>query len=170
MLLGMSLFAFTIFHTALSLIGIAAGFVVAAQLLRSRQSGGWTAVFLWATILTCVTGFMFPVDKVLPSHVVGVLSLVLLALALFGLYRARLAGNWRWIYAGTAVAALYLNTFVLVVQAFLKIPALAAIAPTQSHPVFVGAQSVVLVAFVIVGIFAMRGFRPRTDFIGMRAA
>ena len=107
-----------------------------------------------------MTGYFLPADRILPSHIVGAISLVLLAAALAGLYKYRLAGAWRWIYASTAVAALYLNVFVLVFQAFLKVPALRALAPTQSEPPFKLTQAVVLLAFVVIGVLAVRRFRP----------
>ena len=112
MILGMSLSTFTLFHVVLSLIGIAAGFVVLVGLLNSRVQSGWTMVFLATTILTSVTGYFFPVDRLLPSHIVGAISLVVLALAVAALYQFRLAGAWRWIYVVSALVALYLNVFV----------------------------------------------------------
>jgi len=132
MILGLSTSAFTTFHVVLSLIGIVAGLVAVIGMLGSRTLDGWTAIFLGTTILTSVTGFFFPVDKVLPSHVVGVISLVVLAAAVLALYIYRLRGSWRWIYAATATLALYLNVFVLVVQGFLKVPFLHA-PPGRSH-------------------------------------
>jgi len=160
MILGMSLSTFTQLHVALSLVGILTGLVVLAGLLRSQVAGGVTAVFLITTILTSATGFLFPVKEILPSHIVGIISLVALAIAVYALYSRRLAGSWRWIYVAAAVFALYLNVFVLVVQAFLKVPALHAIAPTQSDPAFGATQLVVLVLFIWLGIRAARSFRP----------
>src|SRR5262245_26522872 len=121
MTLGLSLSAFTTLHVIISLIGIGSGLVVLCGMLASRPPGGWSALFLASTILTSVTGFMFPFNGLLPSHVVGAISLVLLAVALLALYVFRLAGSWRWIYVTTALAALYLNVFVGVVQAFQKL-------------------------------------------------
>lgn len=147
-------------HVALSLVGIATGLVVAWGLLGARPLPGWTGVFLATTVLTSVTGYFLPADRILPSHIVGAISLVLLALALAALYKYRLTGAWRWIYVSTAVAALYLNVFVLVFQAFLKVPALNALAPTQSEPAFKLTQGVVLLAFIAIAVLAVRRFHP----------
>src|SRR6185436_20070828 len=118
---GMSLATFTLVHVILSLIGIFTGLVVLIGMLNSNRLSGLTAVFLVTTLLTSATGFLFPFDKVLPSHLVGIISLVVLSLAILALYVFRLAGSWRWIYVGSAVLSLYLNVFVAVVQAFLKV-------------------------------------------------
>ena len=150
---------FTIVHVVFSLVGIISGFVVAAGLLSSKRLDGWTMLFLTTTLATSLTGFGFPVERLLPSHVVGALSVVVLAAAIFARYVRLLAGGWRGIYVVTAVAALYFNVFVLVVQLFLKVPALNALAPTQSEPPFAIAQLIVLVAFVALGIAAVRRFR-----------
>jgi hypothetical protein len=157
----MSLATFTSFHVILSLIGILAGVVVLFAMFGSNRLPGWTAVFLATTILTSVTGFFFPFEKLLPSHIVGIISLVVLGAALLALYGYRLAGPWRWIYVATAVLALYLNVFVAVVQAFLKFSALHDLAPTQSEPPFVIAQAAVLVTFALLFVVAVRAFRPR---------
>lgn len=151
---------FTLAHVALSLVGLFAGAVVVAGFLSARRLDGWTATFLATTVATSVTGFGFPVDHLLPSHVVGLISLVVLAAALFARYARNLAGAWRWIYVVTATVALYLNTFVAIVQAFLKIPVLTAIAPTQSEPPFLIAQTAALIVFVVLGIAAAAKFRP----------
>ena len=124
-----------------------------------------TAIFLLLTILTSATGFLIPpllTDTLLPSHMIGILSLVLLLIACVALYAMKLSGAWRWIYAVTALLALYFNVFVLVIQSFLKIPALTAIAPGNppSGPVFAVVQGVVLVFFVLMIIGAVRRFRP----------
>ena len=161
MILGMSTSTFTAVHVVLSLIGIVAGIVVLAGMLRARRPAGWTALFLATTVLTSVTGFFFPVDHLLPSHIVGIISLVVLAIALLALYGYRLAGSWRWLYVGSAVLALYLNVFVGVVQAFEKLPVLSRLAPTQSEPPFLVAQVVVLAIFAVLGIRAGIRFRPR---------
>jgi len=160
MLLGMSEPTFTVVHTILSLIGIAAGIVVLVAMFGSSPLPRWTAVFLATTVLTSVTGFMFPRDHLMPSHVVGVISLVLLAIAIRARYRYRLARAWRWIYVVCAVMALYLNVFVLVVQSFQKLPSLARLAPTQSEPPFVVAQLAVLVMFAALCAGAAIKFRP----------
>lgn len=160
MILGMSLATFTLVHVVISLVGIATGLVVLGGMLRSQRLPGWTAVFLVTTILTSVTGFFFPFERLLPSHIVGIVSLVVLALTLVALYVRGLAGGWRRIYVATAVFALYLNVFVLVVQAFLKVQFLNALAPTQGEPPFAIAQGAVLLAFVALGILALRRFHP----------
>ena len=162
MILGMSLSTFTMLHVIISLIGIVSGFVVLSGLLGSRTMPGMTALFLLTTILTSATGFLFPFEKLLPSHMVGILSLVLLAIACIALYAMNLAGAWRWIYASTAMAALYLNVFVLVIQSFLKIAPLHALAPSvpPSEPPFAIVQGIVLVLFVVAIFSAVRRFRP----------
>ena len=160
MVLGMSLATFTQLHVILSLIGIGAGIVVLFGMLRGKRLPGWTALFLATTVLTSATGFLFPFQQLLPSHIVGIISLVALAIALFALYVRRLAGSWRWIYVATAVFSLYLNCFVGVVQAFLKQPFLKPLAPTQTEPPFVIAQAIVLLIFVVLGFLAVRRFHP----------
>jgi hypothetical protein len=147
-------------HTWLSLIGLASGLVVLAGLLQSRRRDGWTVLFLLTTVLTSVTGFGLPADRILPSHVVGAISLVVLAVAIAARYAGRLAGSWRWVYVVTAMAALYFNAFVGIVQMFRRIPALHALAPTESEPPFAIAQAILLVIFVILTIWAARAFRP----------
>ena len=158
MLLGMS--TFTAIHVALSLVGIVSGFVVAAGMLESRRLDGWTLLFLATTVATSVTGFGFARNHVLPSHVVGVISLAILALAIFALYVFALRRSWRWIYVVSAVAALYLNVFVLVAQAFQKLPLLHALAPTQSDPPFAIVQGLVLLGALALGTAAVRRFHP----------
>lgn len=160
MVLGMSLATFTLLHVVISLVGIATGFVVVYGLLNANTLRTWTAIFLATTVLTSVTGFLFPFERLLPSHIFGIISLPVLAVAILGLYAFRLAGPWRPIYIVTALVALYLNTFVAVVQAFLKIPPINALAPTQSEPPFAVAQLVVLVVFIVLGVLAVRRFRP----------
>jgi hypothetical protein len=159
MIVGMS--AFTFVHVALSLVGILSGVVVVAGMLKSNRLAGWTLLFLATTVATSVTGFGFHREQVLPSHIVGVISLVLLAVAILALYVFALRGAWRWTYVVTAVASLYLNVFVLIVQAFLKVPPLHALAPTQNEPPFAIAQGIALIAFIAVGLSAARKFHPR---------
>ena len=161
MIFGMSIATFTTVHVILSLIGIASGIVVLFGMLGAKRLHGLTAIFLATTVLTSVTGFLFPHDRLLPSHIVGIISLVALALAILALYVYGLAGSWRWIYVATAVVALYLNVFVAVVQAFQKLPAVRSLAPTQSEPPFLIAQAVVLAIFVVLGGIALKAFRPR---------
>jgi hypothetical protein len=158
----MSVATFTVVHVVISLIGIATGLVVLVDMLRGRRPPVWTALFLAATILTSVTGFAFPFDRFLPSHWFGVISLVVLAVALLALYAFRLAGPWRWLFATAAVVALYLNVFVAVVQAFQKLAFLQPLAPTQSEAPFLLAQLVVLAVFIALGILAARRLQPGT--------
>ena len=160
MILGMSTASFTLLHVIISLVGIASGFVVAAGMRSSQGLRRWTAVFLTTTILTSVTGFFFHSKSFGPPHVVGVISLVILAIALVALYGYHLAGAWRGVYVTTALAAQYFNCFVLVAQLFAKVPFLNALAPNGSEPPFAIAQLVVLAAFVALGISAFRRFRP----------
>ena len=162
MVLGMSLATFTLLHVIISLIAIATGLVVMSGMLGSRPMPGLTAIFLLFTILTSVTGFLFPFTQLLPSHMVGILSLVLMAIACVALYVMKLSGPWRWIYVLTALISLYLNVFVLVIQSFLKIPALSAVAPGNppAGPVFAVVQGIVLLFFVLVIIGAWRRFKP----------
>jgi hypothetical protein len=162
MILGMSLSVFTTVHVIISLIAIVAGIIVMFGLLGSKPMPGLTGIFLLFTILTSATGFLFPFEKLLPSHIIGILSLVLLAIACIALYGMKLAGPWRWIYVLTAMISLYFNVFVLVIQSFLKIPALTALAPGNppSGPTFAVIQGVVLLFFVVVIIGAMRRYRP----------
>lgn len=162
MTLGLSLFAFTAVHVVISLIAIVAGLIVMFGLLKSNSMPTLTGLFLLFTILTSVTGLMFPFEKLLPSHILSIISLVLLAIACFALYGSKLKGGWRATYVVTALASLYINMFVLVVQTFLKVPALAAIAPGNppSGPVFAVVQGIVLVFFIIMIVGAVRRFKP----------
>jgi hypothetical protein len=137
---------FTKVHVLISLIAIFAGFVVALGLLTAERLNGWTAIFVVMTLLTSVTGFFFPFHGFTPAIAVGIFSLVVLAIAIFARYGRTLTGAWRWSYVVTAMVALYLNCFVLIVQLFQKVPALKALAPTQSEPPFLVAQIGVLVS------------------------
>jgi hypothetical protein len=150
---------FTIIHVLLSLVGIVTGLVVLAGLLTAKRLDSWTIVFLASTLATSLTGFGFPFERLLPSHIVGAISIVVLAAAIYSRYVGLMAGRWRSIYVVTAVVALYLNVFVLVVQLFLKVPALNALAPTQSEPPFAIAQLMVLVVFAALGVAAVKRFR-----------
>ena len=169
MILGMSLSTFVTVHVIISLIGIVAGIIVMFGLLGSNRLPGLTAIFLLFTILTSATGFLIPpllTETLLPSHMIGILSLVLLAIACIALYGMKLSGAWRWIYVVTAVLSLYLNVFVLIIQSFLKVPALHALAPSvpPSEPPFAIVQGIVLLFFVIVIIGAVRRYRPVPTF------
>jgi hypothetical protein len=159
MTLGMSLATFTLLHVVISLTGIGTGLAVMYGLLKGYRMDGLTAVFLITTALTSITGFLFPFTQLLPSHKVGILSLVLLAIAIPARYVLHLAGPWRLTYVVTAAMALYLNCFVLVVQLFMKVPALRALAPTQKEPPFLIAQLGVLALFVVLTILAAKRFR-----------
>jgi uncharacterized membrane protein SirB2 len=170
MILGMTTSTFTLLHVVISLIGIGSGFVVMYGLLNGKRFDGWTALFLATTVATSVTGFGFPFEHLLPSHKVGIISLVVLAVAVLARYAFHLAGAWRWIYVISAVVALYLNVFVAVVQAFEKVPALKALAPTQKEPPFLVAQLVVLAIFIMLGIFAVKRFRNGPVHAAARAA
>ena len=160
MILGISVPAFTLLHVVLSLVGIVAGAVVLRGMLGSRRRDGWAALFLATQILTSGTGFFFPHDRLLPSDIVGIISLAALAVAIIALYVGRLAGAWRWLYVSGAAIAFYLDVFVAVAQAFMKLPFLQAAAPTQSEPPFLAAQLAVLAIFLVLGIAAARRFHP----------
>jgi hypothetical protein len=160
MIWGMTPSTFTLVHVLLSLAGIGSGLIVMLALRAGRPREGWTAIFLATTVATSATGFGFPFDHLLPSHKVGVISLVVLAVAIVARYPLGLSGPWRLTYVLCAAAALYLNVFVGVVQAFLKIPALAAAAPRQTEPPFVITQLVVFLLFLALTVAAARRFRP----------
>jgi hypothetical protein len=162
MIIGLSIQNFTLLHVAITLVAIASGLIVLFGMLSAQRLPGWTALFLVTTILTSVTGFMFPIHGFTPALGVGVISLVILAIALLALYSKHLAGAWRWIYVATAVTALWFNVFVLIAQSFQKVSALRALAPTQSEPPFLIVQGVALAAFLVLGILAALRFRPAT--------
>ena len=157
MVLGMSLQTFTLIHVLLSLAGIASGLVVIYGFLTSKRLGGWTAVFLTTTALTSITGFLFPFTGITPAIKLGIISLVVLAVAIATRYPLHLA--WRKTYVITACAVLYFNVFVLVVQSFEKVPTLKALAPTQKEPPFAIVQIAVLVLFVVLTAFSVKRFR-----------
>ncbi|MGH7497553.1 MAG: hypothetical protein ACREL3_01745 [Gemmatimonadales bacterium] len=152
----------TLIHVGLSLIGIFSGLVVAGGLVAGRRLDGWTGVFLLTTVLTNVSGFGFPFVTFLPSHAVGVISLVILPAVIFARYWKHLTGAWRGVYVVGAMAALYLNVFVLLVQLFRRLPALLVSAPTQKEPPFVVTQLIVLALFVGLGGAAVKGFRAES--------
>jgi hypothetical protein len=151
--------AAVLIHVLISLVGIASGFVVLFGLIAGKRLDGWTALFLATTVLTSVTGFFLPAHKILPSHIIGAISLVVLAISIYARYSRRLLGASRTTYVVTATVALYFNVFVLVFQSFLKVPSLKALAPTQSEPPFAIAQGTVLVLFVVLGTIAVKKFR-----------
>jgi hypothetical protein len=160
MTFGISTELFLQIHVVISLIGIASGLIVLYGLVNGKPLAGWTALFLGTTILTSLTGFPLPPFGFDPPRAIGIILLVLLGAAVLALYVFRLAGAWRWIYIVTAVASLYLNVFVGVVQSFQKLSFLQPLAPTQSEPPFIIAQLVVLVAFIALGALAVIRFRP----------
>jgi hypothetical protein len=153
MILGMTTATFTFVHVLLSLVGIGSGLLVLYGMFLGKRFDGATAIFLLTTALTSLTGFLFPVEHILPSHVLGIISLVALAVAIVA------AGAWRSIYVVSAALALYLNVFVLVAQIFMKVPAVHALAPTQKEPPFLIAQLAVMAIFILLGIFAVKKFR-----------
>ena len=149
---------FTVIHVVLSLVGIFTGLVVVGGFVAGKRLDGWTCVFLVTTVLTNVTGFGFPFVALLPSHIVGMLSLIVLAIVIVARYWKRLAGGWHRVFVVGAVLALYLNVFVLLAQLFLRLPALIASAPTQKEPPFLVTQLIVLALFIWLGRAAVRGF------------
>lgn len=159
MILGMTTATYTLIHVVISLIGIGSGVVVLWGMIRSKPLNGIAAIFLASTALTSVSGFAFPNEHVTPGIIIGVISLLLLAAAIFAKYMFHLAGPWRVTYVITAAMALYLNCFVFVVQSFEKSPTLRALAPTQKEPPFVGTQLVLLVIFVVLTTLAGKNFR-----------
>jgi uncharacterized membrane protein SirB2 len=159
MILGMSLSTFTLVHVLISLAGIGSGLVVVYGMLTRNRMDGPTAFFLATTILTDLTGYLFPVEHILPSHIVGAISLAALAIALVARYGRRMEGSWRWIYVVTAMIGLYLNVFVAVIQSFLKIPAVHALAPTQKEAPFLVVQLLVMAIFVVLGVFVVKKFQ-----------
>jgi hypothetical protein len=168
MVFGMSLATYTNLHVAISLIGIGSGLIVLFGLINGKRLDRWTGLLLFTTVLTSVTGYGFPFTHLPPSHIVGAISLV--ALAIIGRYTLHLAGGWRRTYVISAAIALYLNVFVLVVQSFEKVPALHALAPSQKEPPFAIAQVLVMALFIVLTIFAAKGFRAETPSAHARAA
>jgi hypothetical protein len=160
MVLGMTLSTFTSVHVVISLIGIGSGFLVFYGMLNGKRFDGGTAIFLIFTVLTSATGFLFPFEHLLPSHIVGIISLVVLAIAIVARYSQHMAGSWRWIYVVCAVLAFYLNFFVLVAQTFMKVPAAHALAPTGKEPPFLIAQLIVMAVFIACGVLAVKKFLP----------
>jgi hypothetical protein len=160
MVFGMSLATYTLIRVIISLIGIGTGLVVLFGMFDSKQLDRMTAFFLATTALTSLTGFGFPFDGVTPGIILGILSLIVLAIAVPARYSFRMAGKWRAIYVVTAVIALYFNCFVLVAQSFQKVPALHALAPKGNEPPFAIAQGVLLVLFIVAGTLAVKKFHP----------
>jgi hypothetical protein len=158
MILGMSTATYTLLHVLISLIGIGSGLIVMAGLLTGKRLDGLTAVFLTTTVLTSISGFAFPFDHLLPSHILGIISLVVLAVTIPARYVFHLAGAWRGTYVVGAAIALYLNVFVLIAQLFMKVPALKALAPTGKEPPFLLVQLAVMAIFVALTILAAKRF------------
>jgi hypothetical protein len=162
MILGMSIGAFTLLHVIITLVAIGSGLIVVGGMFASQRLPVTTALFLLTTALTSVTGFLFPIHGFTPALGVGIVACVILVVALFAFYKEHLVGAWRWIYAITAVASLYLNVFVLVVQSFVKVSALNALAPTRTEPPFAVTQVVVLAVFILIALIAVIKFQPGT--------
>jgi len=160
MILGLSLDTFTFLHVVLSLIGIMAGFILVALMLSNAPIAGWNAFFLISTILTSVTGFFLPSDAFGLARILGLVSLIALAIALFAIYGRRLSGVWRPIYVVGVALALYLNVFVAIAQSFQKFAYLHQFAPNGSEPALVVTQTCVLILFLILGIAALRRYHP----------
>jgi hypothetical protein len=152
--------AFTLLHVVITLVAIGSGLIVVGGMFASHRLPGTTALFLFTTLLTSVTGFLFPIHRFTPALGVGIVACVILAIALFALYIRQLAGPWRWVYVVTAIISLYLNVFVLVAQTFMKVSALNALAPTQSEPPFAITQAAVLLIFIVIGLIAVANFHP----------
>jgi hypothetical protein len=159
-MLGLSLSTFTTVHVILCLVAIASGLIVIVGLLAAKRLDGWTALYLLSALAASATGFGFPFEKLLPSHILGIVSLVVLIVAALARYLFHLAGTWRAIYAVGAVLGVYFQVFVGIVQAFLKVPALSALAPTQTEPPFAITQGVALVIFIAWAIAAAIKFHP----------
>jgi hypothetical protein len=170
MVFGMSLATFTLIHVIISLIGIGSGLIVLFGMFGGKRLDGMTALFLVSTVLTSVTGFGFPFEHVTPGIILGILSLVVLAITIPARYSLRMAGKWRATYVITAVTALYFNCFVLIAQSFLKIPSLHALAPKGNEPPFAIAQGILLALFVVAGILAVKKFRSADATTLTRAA
>jgi hypothetical protein len=160
MVLGLPLHTFTVVHVAISLVGIASGVVVVLGMLTSMRLNAITALFLLTTVLTSLTGYLFPFHGVTPAIIVGALSLIALLGAIQARYQFRLAGKSRWVYVITSVVALWFNVFVLIVQSFQKVPALNALAPDGNEPPFLIAQVIVMLVFIVLGVLAVKKFHP----------
>jgi hypothetical protein len=160
MTFGLSIEAFTVLHVVISMLAIFAGFVVVGGIFANHVLPGWTAIFLIMTILTSLTGFLFPFRAVTPAIVIGGIASLILVVTLLALYRRKLAGRWRTVYVAGAIVSLYLNVFVLIAQGFQKVTFLQPLVPTGAEPAFAIAQGVTLVAFVFLGWMAARRFHP----------
>jgi hypothetical protein len=150
---------FTLIHVLLSVVAICAGLVVAGGFVAGKRLDGWTGLYLLTIVLTNVTGFGFPFVTFLPSHAVGILSLLTLPFVILARYWKHLAGAWRGVFVVGTVLTLYLNVFVLLVQLFQRLPALLAAAPTQEEAPFLVTQLIVLGLFIWLGMASVKGFR-----------
>jgi hypothetical protein len=160
MTFGLSVADFTVLHVVISMVAIFAGFIVVGAMFAGANLWGWTAFFLATTLLTSLTGFMFPFKSVTPAIVVGGIASLILVVALWALYGQGLAGRWRVVYVSAAIASLYFNLFVFIVQSFQKVSFLRPYAPTGAEPPFLVAQATTLVAFVFLGVVAAKRFHP----------
>jgi hypothetical protein len=167
MIIGMSVGAFTLLHVIITVVAIGSGLIVLGGMFVSRVLPVTTALFLFTTALTSVTGFLFPIHGFTPALGVGILACVILVFGWFALYKEHLVGVWRPIYVITAIASLYLNVFVLVVQSFVKVSALNALAPTQSEPPFAITQGAVLLIFILIAAIALAKFRPLAGYLSL---
>jgi hypothetical protein len=170
MVFGMSLATYTLIHVIISLVGIGSGLIVLFGMIGGKRLDGMTALFLATTALTSLTGFGFPFEHVTPAIILGILSLIVLIVAIPARYSFHMAGKWRAIYVITAVIALYFNCFVLIAQSFLKVPALHALAPKGNEPPFAIAEGILLVLFIVAGVLAVKKFHPDTALNVARAA
>ena len=151
--------AFTVIHVVISLAAIVSGFIVLFGMIANQRLDRWTAFFLATTVATSVTGFGFPITGMTPGIAFGIISLVVLPVAIYARYSRHLTGFWRPVYIIGAIFALYLNFVVLIVQSFQKVPLLHDLAPTQSELPFLGVQIISLVAFIALGTLAVKRFR-----------
>jgi hypothetical protein len=170
MILGLSVATFTLLHVLLSVVAILSGLIVMIGMWGAHRLEGWTGVFLTATVLTSVTGFLFHSARFGPPHVIGLISLLLLVLAILARYSYHMTGSWRWIYVLSALLALYFNVFVALVQAFQKLPLLQPLAPTGTEPPFAVTQGLVLLAFALFTWVALKRFRPDAAPVAIEAA
>jgi hypothetical protein len=159
MILGLTIPQFTTLHVLISFVGIIAGLIALPTFARGRLLPRTNVIFLWFTLLTSLTGFLFPIVAFTPALGTGIVSTLVLAVAFWAWYARKLAGRAAPVYAVTATMALWLNLFVLVVQSFLKVPALNALAPTGTEPPFAAAQGALLIAMVGLGYLAFKASR-----------
>jgi hypothetical protein len=160
MILGLNLVQFTYLHVFLSLVSIGAGIFIIYGLLTSRRLSILTSLFLVTTVATSLTGFLYPFNGVTPGIILGILSMIVLVLAIVALYVKKLAGPWRGTYVVSVMLAYYFNFFVLIAQSFDKVSALHAIAPSQKSPGFGITQLAVLLIFILLTSRAFKKFHP----------